>query len=439
MTGDFDETVRAWLRDRAGPDPAALAAVYTSLATLPPRAARRSPRMSAVAAAVAVLLVALGTVAIVGLPRSVGGPLVPPPPDPAAFAGDPRIAACFGDTAPVEFVFEMPHARDYQRHLPKMLLSPELDVDAPGFVVIYAAGAHPMTGPAESMPSDPDHRTICILVDGVPSVYDDVDISGMQVDLGDAATEPPAPSPSDPPDSGLSTTPTQAPAPSWAADLFTQLDCDGPPQSIGGETGEVAGEAGSSVSPQAAMTAFLASTSFASIPVKGYGMTDREGHFARFANSVGGRVKAVVIVRDNGADHDPGVWTPVGLRACDQSEFAPGDGLSFDQTLWLDGNGDVERADRIHSSRGPEHCGWHVAVFLWFEGMQYLRDPSGVLAGLTDVAFDANTALPDGARDTGLHTNDWHLFVKDGAGAVWVETSDGTVERWGQLRGVGCV
>ncbi len=428
MTEEFDHVVGRWLRERAVPDPDSLATVYASLATLPPQAARR-PRLSAVAAAVAVLVVALGTVAILGLPRSIGGPMVPLPPDPAAFADDPRVGACFGDTAPVEFVFEMPHARDYQRHLPNMLLAPELDVDEPGFVLIFAAGAHPMTEPAASMPTDPTHRTICVLVRETPSIYDDVDVTGMRVDLGDAGTATPAPSRSDPPDPGPPTTQTEAPAPSWAADLLAQLECDGPSQSIGGETGEVAGEAGSSVSPEAAMTAFLASTFFASIPVKGYEMTDREGHYARFANSVDGRVKAIVILRDQGPDQDRGVWTPVGLRACDQSEFASGDGLSFDQTLWLDGNGDVERADRIHSNRGPEHCGWQTAVFLWFEGIQYLRDPSGVLAALTVVAFDANTALPDGARDTGLHTDYWRLFVDDGAHAVWIETSDGSVER----------
>ncbi len=440
MTEEFDTLVGAWFRDRAVPDPVSMATVYASLVTLPPRSDRRRPRLSAVAAAVAVLMVALGTVAILGLPRSSGGPLVPLPPDPAAFAGDPRVAACFGDTAPVEFVFEMPHAHDYQRHLPNMLLAPELNVEEPGFVVIYAAGAHPMTGPAESMPLGPDHRTICVLVSDMPSVYDDVDISRMQVDLGDAGTGTPAPSRSAPPDSGPPTTPTEAPAPSWAADLIAQIECDGQPQSIGGETGEVVGEAGSSVSPQAAMTAFLASTSFASVPVKGYEMTDREGHYARFTNSVDDRVKAIVIVRERSPDQGRGVWTPVGLRACDQSEFAPGDGLSFDQKLWLDGNGDVERADRIHSSRGPEHCGWQTAVFLWFEGSQYIRDPPGALADLTVVAFDANTALPDGARDTGLHTDDWRLFVEDGAGAVWIETSDGTVERWGRLRDeVGCM
>jgi hypothetical protein len=161
------------------------------------------------AAAIGILL-AVGAV-LVGprLGPSLGAK--PEPPDPAAFAGDPRVSACMGDAGSVEFVFVMPQARDYQRHLPAMLRSPELEVDDPGFVVIFAEGVVPAVGGVD--PSDDESgRYVCISVDGQPSLYSNVDITGMRVDIGttQASATPtpgsPTPSPSESP------TPTPQPA-----------------------------------------------------------------------------------------------------------------------------------------------------------------------------------------------------------------------------------
>jgi hypothetical protein len=108
------------------------------------------------------------------------------------------LAACHGAAGQVEYVFEMTHARDYQRHLPAMLLAPELDVDEPAFVVVFARGADVWsglsrppgaTGPASPSPR-PNERSVCVLVSEVTNVYAYVDISGMQADLGGDAAAP---------------------------------------------------------------------------------------------------------------------------------------------------------------------------------------------------------------------------------------------------------
>jgi hypothetical protein len=197
MKDDFDAVVRAWMRDAARPDPTSLAAVHLAIDRLPARR-RRSRGFLAAAAVLAVL--AIGTVGILVNPNSSGGPshaVVPTPPNPAAFAGDARVAACFGAAGPVEFAFELPHARDYQRHFPAMLLAPELDVDAPGFAVVFAAGAPLLVGgsgpsatPSTGTSPDPNLRSVCILVGGVPNLYEDVDITGMTVHLDGASATP---------------------------------------------------------------------------------------------------------------------------------------------------------------------------------------------------------------------------------------------------------
>jgi hypothetical protein len=450
MSDDFDSRAGEWLRERAVPDPASLEVVRTSIDGLPARR-RRPGRGWLFAAAAAVAVIAIGLSAVLVLPQSSGGaPGVPPvPPDPGAFAGDPRLAACFGAAGPVEFAFEMPRARDYQRHFPAMLLSPELDVDEPAFVVVFAIGAElhvGLSGPpgatgAATPSAGPNERSVCILVGDTPNLYSNVDISGMRVDIGTSpASATPAPSTDSSPTPAVGSTQTVEPAPSWAADLVGQLECDGPAPGLGGEVGEL-GAWDPGPTPDAALRLLLDAGMFASFPLRGFAPAVVEGHWARMEYRADGRIRAVAVATDRVADFPEGDgWHVVGIRACDASEFDPADGLTFGQTLWRDRDGALARSDRIQSSPGPEHCGWESAIFLWFDGMQYLRDPNGVLAESTVVRFDPDAALPDDAIDTGLHTDDWRLFTTTKGDAVYVVTGTGAVERWGRARDqVGCM
>jgi hypothetical protein len=217
MTDDFDAIVADWMRETARPDPASLAAVRGSIDALPARRRGRVRGLLAAAAVVAVL--AIGTVGILVIPNSSGGPshsVVPTPPNPAAFAGDPRVAACFGAAGPVEFVFELPHARDYQRHFPAMLLAPELDLDDPGLAVVFAAGAQllvggqgPSAAPGTGASPNPNLRSACILVGSVPNLYSNVDITGMTVHLDGTLSTP-----------GASASPSASAAPNASGGAF---------------------------------------------------------------------------------------------------------------------------------------------------------------------------------------------------------------------------
>lgn len=450
MNDEFDSRAGEWLRERALPDPMSLEVVRTSIDGLPARQ-RRPGRGWLFAAAAVVAVIAIGLSAVLVPSQPAGGAPGGPPvqPDPAAFAGDPRLAACFGAAGPVEFAFEMPRARDYQRHFPAMLLAPELDVDDPGFVVVFASGAELLVGlsgppgaTGEATPSaGPNERSVCVLVGDTRNLYSNVDISGMQVDIGTSqASAAPAPSTDSSPTPAVGSTETVEPAPSWAADLVGQLECDGPAPALGGEVGELgAWEPGPT--PDAALRLLLDARVFASLPAGGFDPAVVDGHWARQEYRADGRIRALAVTTDrvDGVPEGDG-WHVVGIRACDAAEFDPADGLTFDQTLWVDRNGDLERSDRIQSAPGPGHCGWESTIFLQFEGVQYVRDPQGVLADATVAQFDADVALPEDAVDTGLHTDDWRLHTTTDGDAVYVVTRAGSVERWGRAKDeIGCM
>ncbi len=97
----------------------------------------------------------------------------------------------------------------------------------------------------------------------------------------------------------------------------------------------------------------------------------------------------------------------------------------------------------LHVLAGAEHCGWQSAVFLyvaWPIGKptetaahirQYIRDPKGVVAPELAKEFDADAILPEDARSTGFHREEWELWVSPSQGERYVYlVNDDDVERW---------
>jgi hypothetical protein len=231
MNDDLEQRLQDWLDRRGSVDAAALDGLVRFVALLPPRRRRVTPVLGALAAAI-VAAVALSAVAIlphVGstVPSTSPSPSRAAPPDPYAFVGDPRLLRCLATPASAIDIFEMRHARDYRLHLPASGLSPELDVEEPALVVVYAGvqpfgttgGAPPAPGstprPARTSP-DPGTHDICVLVGADPAtaelnVYENVDISGLTVDVM-SVDRTPAPSPSLPSPSTTSP-PTTTPEP----------------------------------------------------------------------------------------------------------------------------------------------------------------------------------------------------------------------------------
>jgi hypothetical protein len=132
-------------------------------------------------------LAAVGVAALLALliwSPNIGGP---GPGDPAAVAGDARLAGCGGEIADVEYAFPIPHARDYQRYLPAMARQSELDLDRPALVVVFRGpfpGVTPKPGATGARPAATTLRNLCIYVgpagEGEINYYRDVSIAGLR-------------------------------------------------------------------------------------------------------------------------------------------------------------------------------------------------------------------------------------------------------------------
>jgi hypothetical protein len=175
MSDEFEDLLKRWLRQRGAADRSTLQALAGNVAALPPRPRRRQPSNLAAAAAV---IVALGLAAFALAPHNgsvsnqVNGPVAS---GPAAFAGDPRLAACSTDVADVDRVFEMVQSRYFPLYFPGWWQgAPELEVDDPALVVIGLEQVWPITGaaPASGQTADPNAGLgyqMCIAVGGPAS------------------------------------------------------------------------------------------------------------------------------------------------------------------------------------------------------------------------------------------------------------------------------
>lgn len=160
---EFDDTIQGWLDQRGRPTDAELEVVRARIATLPDRPAGRRRSILAAAASIALLLgvagLVIGRVPLIG---DVGGPMAP---DPAAFAGDPRLADCARNLIDVDRAFEMTQARWFPLYFPGWGLgAPELEVDDPALVVIETPREVMAAFAPGSSPTQSKYYQVCIAV-----------------------------------------------------------------------------------------------------------------------------------------------------------------------------------------------------------------------------------------------------------------------------------
>ena len=236
------------------------------------------------------------------------------PPDPAAFSGDARLKSCFEGAFPIQYVFEMTHARDYKRYLPAMGMSPELDVDSPAFVVVFVDGAGPFTGmgtapepdatPGPSPTPEPG-RYVCVLVDGTPNLYSGVDITGMTVSPSAISSPGPSSEPTPTASGGDSARPTPRRPPGRPISSANSSATGRHRPSAARPARSAARRARRSPPRPRSRPSRRRRSSRACRP-RGYERTQLEAHWARFEHRVDGRIKAILILTDSGPDKDPG-------------------------------------------------------------------------------------------------------------------------------------
>ena len=440
MSDDLDEILKGWMARRGAADHFALEELAGHVAVLPPR---RRRQIGPLASAAAVLL-ALGIAAIALIPRSSSGtaePSAPVPPDPAAFAGDPRLAQCGATVATALDVFEMTHARDYHRYLPAMLFAPELDVDAPALVVVFRAmqsypgGAPPAVGqtlpPARSLA--PNVHDICILVGTDPQIaernaYADVDTTGLTATIPtDAVSTPVEPSPAT--SAGIVASgdpgPTPTPGPAWAGDATAALTCSGAPSRFGRDHSPSA-DTGDAARAEDELRFYLRAIQFFSYPFPDAGFVEKD----RIAGAVldtlqQGRVtKAAIVISSRGTG--TGVrWIVSSVAACDPSEFDP-----WTQTghhpigIWTDANGAAVNSSVLG---GYQDC--RGVTQIKYQKRLYVRMPNGgVDASQLETTWAANVTPPASAVATPYRSGVLRLFIAADRGAIYFMTS-GRAER----------
>jgi hypothetical protein len=165
----LEASLRDVLADRGRTTNGDVRAILDAVPSLPER--RVGGRRSLLAAAAAVGVLVLGGALVLGrvsLP-SVG--TASPGVGPAAFAGDPRLAACEATTGPAAQVFEMTHAEWFPLYFPGWWKgAPELEVPDPALVVIgppyqgALLGAPPRSGDPSPAPTRPPSFLMCIAV-----------------------------------------------------------------------------------------------------------------------------------------------------------------------------------------------------------------------------------------------------------------------------------
>ena len=219
--------------------------------------------------------------------------------------------------------------------------------------------------------------------------------------------------------------------PIWATQLASHLDCEGPPLTIGSDVPDVLEPIDLATTPDGALANSL--ISYSNQPVAGYAPTIVDGHWALYRYLVDGRAK-IHAVGTNLFPDFPQVtgWEVVGFRTCDPSEYADAMFGPNAGTIWSDTHDDPVRTDRIYAHE-TSHCFGAGTVLLSYydpEYTQYVRYAGVEFEQRLVVPFDADVRLPSDAIDTGLHTDDWHLFTIPSGRAVFVRVADGSIELW---------
>lgn len=100
---------------------------------------------------------------------------------------DPRVDTCgYAPSTNVVAAFDVSSARDLKTRIPGLALAPELDSDVPVSVVVFAGPItvrYPGRPDLSNTASDAEQTVsniVCVIADGVPTYYADIDLAGWK-------------------------------------------------------------------------------------------------------------------------------------------------------------------------------------------------------------------------------------------------------------------
>lgn len=188
------QELRDLLADRARVQPHELEPLRGAVATLPSRH-RRGRAIAGVLAAAAGITVLVGFVGVLAL-GSIGGRsgAAPRPPNPAYFAGDPRLAVCNAAPADAEAIFELQHLADYPAQLPHAyeLVGLTADLSDPALVIVFKG---PGSVDRQGATPAPGTHDLCLVVGADAAHWQPVgvvavDTTGLEAFLPEPTSTP---------------------------------------------------------------------------------------------------------------------------------------------------------------------------------------------------------------------------------------------------------
>ena len=175
MTRRLEDELHDLLARRTSVDSRDLDALRTYTTRLP----RRRPHQRGLLAAAAGILLVLSMGGLLATRIQLGtSGAAPQPPDPAAFAGDPRLALCGVTPDGADAIFEMAHLRDYPLHLPAAypLKDLQADPDAPTLVIVLRGQSSTTRLTGTPVPGTQD---LCLVVGSDPATWQQVAVVGV--------------------------------------------------------------------------------------------------------------------------------------------------------------------------------------------------------------------------------------------------------------------
>ena len=177
MTRPLDDDLLDLLAKRSAVSDVEVARLRTFAAALPPRRSPGMRRGLLAAAAGIVLVLSFGGLLLTNLPFGSSG-AAPSAPDPAAFAGDPRLAVCGVEPKDAIAIFGMAHVRDYPLHLPAAyeLTGLAADPEAPTLVVVHRG---PGSANRQGETAPPGSHDLCLVVGADAASWAPVTVLGV--------------------------------------------------------------------------------------------------------------------------------------------------------------------------------------------------------------------------------------------------------------------
>jgi hypothetical protein len=84
-----------------------------------------------------------------------------------------------------------------------------------------------------------------------------------------------------------------------------------------------------------------------------------------------------------------------------------------------DSNGNLVNEQVATMHRGPAHCEWQSATFVYVDGRQYIADPKGIV-GEGTAGYQPHATLPADATDTGYRSGKTRLYLAADKSAIFL-------------------